>query len=169
MEPFSNRETSGRRKTALGRCRTAALLVVLAAFLSAPSARSGPEVVPGPVPAEVVSVVDGDTIVVRAKIWLGQQVETRVRMAGVDAPELKGRCPRERELAAAARDLVQTKIGGAKVWLRDVRYDKYGSRVLARVEDESGEDLASVLSRAGLARPYDGGARQPWCATASSR
>ena len=30
------------------------------------------EIVPGPIPARIVRVIDGDTIVVRARIWLGQ-------------------------------------------------------------------------------------------------
>src|SRR3989338_6548178 len=45
------------------------------------------EPVTGPVAAAVLEVIDGDTIVVRARIWLGQAVETRVRLSWADAPE----------------------------------------------------------------------------------
>ncbi|MFQ5958217.1 MAG: thermonuclease family protein, partial [Alphaproteobacteria bacterium] len=90
-------------------------------------------------------------------------VETRVRLAGVDAPELHGACPRERALAKAARALVVGTVDGARVTLRDIRHDKFGGRVLARVRTAAGEDLAAMLVAAGLARAYDGGERAAWC------
>jgi hypothetical protein len=52
--------------------------------------------------------------------------------------------------------------------LLDVQRDKYGSRLVARVENATGEDLASALRQAGLVHPYGGGARQPWCQSASA-
>lgn len=135
-----------------------------ALFLSvAGSAGPRGEVVPGPVEARVVAVVDGDTLVVSARIWLGQRIETHVRIDGVDAPELRGRCRGERDLARAARTFVATRIGGEPVVLSDVRFGKYAGRVVARVETAAGEDLAEVLIAAGLARRYDGRARRPWC------
>ncbi len=141
------------------------MLVILAAVTVAASADNPrhSEEVSGPVSAWVLRVIDGDTIAVRARIWIGQSVETRVRIAGVDTPELRGDCAREIELAAAARDLVAETVGDAPVTLRDVRYDKYGGRVLARVVSDRGEDMATLLITAGLGRPYDGGKRAPWC------
>jgi endonuclease YncB( thermonuclease family) len=126
------------------------------------------EPVAGPVAAAVLDVIDGDTILVRARIWLGQDVETRVRLFGVDAPELKAPCEEERALARAARDFVHTRVESKRVILRDVRYDKYGRRVLARVLTPEGEDLAESLIRRGLARPYDSGTRPNWCSDKSS-
>jgi endonuclease YncB( thermonuclease family) len=116
----------------------------------------------------VLEVIDGDTILVRARIWLGQDVETRVRLAGADAPEAKARCEGERALARAAREFVRERVEARRVWLRDIRYDKYGRRVLARVITEDGEDLAESLIRRGLARAYGGGARASWCPEKSS-
>ena len=60
------------------------------------------EPLPGPVPAEIVRVVDGDTVRVRAKVWLDLHLDVLVRIRGIDAPELNGDCPEEREGAAAA-------------------------------------------------------------------
>ncbi len=145
--------------------RRAGLLVTLAAVTVAASGdnpRHGEEV-SGPVSAWVLRVIDGDTIAVRARIWIGQSVETRVRIAGVDAPELRGDCVLEIELATAARDQVAEVIGNAPAILRDVRHDKFGGRVLARVESDTGEYIATLLITAGLGRPYDGGKRAPWC------
>jgi endonuclease YncB( thermonuclease family) len=122
----------------------------------------------GPLPARVVEVIDGDTLGVRVRIWLDQDVATRVRLDGIDAPELRGLCEQERALARRAAAFVAGKVmsevdGGAVVRLHEVRYGKYARRVVARVEMEDGEDLAQALLDAGLARPYDGGRRASWC------
>lgn len=121
------------------------------------------ERIPGPVIASVVKVIDGDTLVVRARIWLGQDVETRVRLQGVDTPELAGACERERLLALRARDFIRLKIGDAKVVMRDIRYGKYAGRVIARILTADGEDSSAALIEAGLGRPYHGGRRASWC------
>src|SRR5450759_3535141 len=42
-------------------------------------------------PAEVVRVLDGDTFEARVRIWPGMDVTTRVRLRGIDAPELHAR------------------------------------------------------------------------------
>lgn len=134
--------------------------------LETPSSRGPPpgtEPVAGPIAAWVNEVIDGDTIQVRARIWLGQDVETRVRLFGVDAPELKARCAEEQRLALAAREFVRVRVVEKRVSLMDIRYDKYGRRVLARVLTPEGEDLAQALIRRGLARAYDGAKRRGWC------
>jgi endonuclease YncB( thermonuclease family) len=119
--------------------------------------------VAGPVVAQVLAVIDGDTLVIAARIWIGQTIETRVRLVGVDTPELRGACDGERDRAAAARDFVAAAVAGGDVVLWNIRYDKYGGRVLARVETPAGADLGRLLIDAGLGRAYDGGARTPWC------
>lgn len=117
----------------------------------------------GPVAAEVVRVVDGDTLAVRARIWLDQQVEILVRLDGIDAPELRGACADERRRAGAARAGLERLVQDGDVSLLAVRHDKYGGRVRATVLDADGRDLAQALIAADLVRPYAGGARQSWC------
>lgn len=122
----------------------------------------------GPVPAIVERVIDGDTITVRARIWLNQELRVNVRIARIDTPELAARCARERELAGQARDFVHNilytdeKIEPS-VWLSDIDQDKYGGRVLARVTGSAGGDIAQALVQAGLANIYDGKKRADWC------
>ncbi len=62
----------------------------------------------------------------------------------------------------AARDFLARRIAGEAVRLSAVRYDKYGGRVDATVADEKG-DIGRSMIRAGLARPYHGERRLPWC------
>ncbi len=132
-------------------------LLVLA--LLAGAAGGSEDVIPGPVPTRMTGVIDGDTIMVRARIWLGQEVENRVRLAGADAPELNGGCEAERR----ARDFVRDKAAGGRVVLSYIAYGKYTGRVLARVRAPGGEDFSEALIAAGLARAYGGGRRRSWC------
>ena len=151
------------------RARRSSIGAVLAAALLAAAITAGSparDLLPGPVPAQVIQVIDGDTIAVKARIWLNQELETRVRLEGVDAPELAGRCERERALAARARAFLEAMLDGGEVVLSQIQYGKFAGRVVARVETSSGEDLSAALLAAGLARPYEGGARTPWCDTA---
>ncbi len=119
----------------------------------------------GPVSAEVLRVIDGDTIEVRAHIWLGQEVTTLVRLGGVDAPELKGKCESERAAARRAKAAIEEKLAGGEVTLRDIKFEKYAGRVMSRVQTAGGEDLARSLKDDGFVRSYGGAKRLPWCAT----
>lgn len=118
---------------------------------------------PGPIPAAVLRVVDGDTVEVAAHIWLGQEVRVAVRLAGIDTPELRGACAREQKLARDARALLAQAAEATPVTLHDVETDKYGGRVRADLRDAQGVSLSHRLIAAGLARPYDGGRRASWC------
>ena len=147
-------------------CRRTAVAATLLGAAMQSSVQAGDQL-PGPVHAHVVRVVDGDTIDVDAHIWLGQVVHTRVRIGGVDAPELRGRCDLERKLAVEARDAVASHLVGKRVRLWDLDHDKYGGRVVARVTWGSGNDLGQWLMERGLARRYDGSTRPMWCELAS--
>ena len=121
------------------------------------------EVVPGPIPARVLRVIDGDTIVVRARIWLGQDIDIQVRLDGIDAPEMKGKCENERRLAVKARDLIISMTAGGIVVLRQIHYGKYAGRVVARVHSRDDKDFSKALLQAGLGRHYKGRRRASWC------
>lgn len=142
------------------------LCSLLLTGLTPETARAG-EMLSGPVPAHVVKVQDGDSLKVAARVWLGQSIETNVRLAGVDTPELRGKCPLERERAVQARLFLEQRLntgpGAGQVWLYEVQNGKYAGRVVARVVSASGEDLSQALLAAGLARPYHAGARGGWC------
>lgn len=137
--------------------------LALAAMFLAVSAASAD--VPGPIPATVERVVDGDTVEVTANIWLNQSIRTLVRVNGIDTPELRGRCPEERARAEAARDMALDLMPqGGQIMLHDVRQDKWGGRVLASVRAANGRDVAEALIAGNLAIAYDGrGARRDWC------
>ena len=130
---------------------------------SAP-ARLAAESLAGPVSAVVERIVDGDTVDVRARIWLGQSLTVRVRIDGVDAPETRSACADERRLAITARDFLTHRLLNREITLVRVVYDKFGGRVRADISDAEG-DVGRALLAAGLACPYSGERREPWCAT----
>ncbi len=86
-----------------------------------------------------------------------------VRLAGIDTPEMKGKCERERELARQARDFLRNVLGRAKeIRLLHAERGKY-FRVVARVIAD-GQDVSQLLLTRGLAVHYDGGTKTaPWC------
>ena len=117
---------------------------------------------PGPIPAETIRVIDGDTVEMRMQVWLNTFVVDQVRLAGVDTPELHGACEAERTRAADARAFVERTLGAASaIALTDISREKYG-RPLARIVVD-GRDLSAMLIAAGLGRPYAGGTRTGWC------
>ncbi len=138
------------------------MLFLVAGGLSDLQARKR-ETIAGPVLARVVNVYDGDTIEVVAMVWPGSRINVRVRIRGIDAPEMRARCAMEHKAAIAARDRLRNIIAGRPVRLTNIRGGKYFGRVLADVEAESGEDMEDILLGSGLVRPYQGKRRAGWC------
>ena len=116
-------------------------LVVLAAVAA------GQMVVGSPAPpakrfaAEVVGVVDGDTI----DVLVGHQ-KTRIRIEGIDCPELA------QPFGRAAKQFSSDRVFGKRVEILTQTTDRYG-RTIARVR-VGGQDLGLALLEAGLAWQY---------------
>ncbi|WP_202801931.1 thermonuclease family protein [Rhodovulum sp. PH10] len=117
---------------------------------------------PAKIPAEVVRVVDGDTFDARLRIAPNRAITARVRLRGVDAPELHARCEEERIEAEAARDFLKRLLGDGAVTISHTGEEKYG-RVLADVATGRTKNVSEALIAAGVARPYGGGHRAGWC------
>ncbi len=114
-------------------------------------------------PADVLRILDGDTFEARVHVWPGLDITTKVRLRGIDAPELKSRCPQERAKAEAARNALAAMLAEGGVEIGRVGLDKFGGRVDADASTKSTPDISAALLRAGLARAYDGGRRAGWC------
>jgi micrococcal nuclease len=141
-----------------------ALVFVSVASLS--FAAGAEEIFAGPVPAAVMRILDGDTLEVQAHLWPGLELTQRVRVRGIDAPELHSTCADERAWAAEARDRLVALVGDT-VTLARISRDKYGERVDADVINAAGTDVSTAMIGAGMARAYDGGARGDWCPVGS--
>ena len=113
--------------------------------------------------AEVVRVLDGDTFEARVRIWPGMEITTRVRLRGIDAPEMHARCDDERVKAIAARDALARILNEGAVGIARIGQDKYGGRVDADVSTARTPDVSAALFERGLVRRYAGGKRESWC------
>jgi endonuclease YncB( thermonuclease family) len=114
-------------------------------------------------PAEVIRIIDGDTFEARVRVWPGIDIDTKVRLRGIDAAELHARCGDELAKAEAARTALQTILAQGGVHLSQVGIDKYGGRVDAAVATRTTADVSAALLNGGFARAYGGGKRGSWC------
>jgi endonuclease YncB( thermonuclease family) len=114
-------------------------------------------------PAEVLRVFDGDTFAARVRVWPGLDVETKVRLRGIDAAELHARCAEEFSQAEAARVALQNILAEGDVTVSRVGVDKYGGRVDALAATRTTADVSAAMLAGGWARAYDGGRRKSWC------
>jgi endonuclease YncB( thermonuclease family) len=137
--------------------RITIILALLLISAAAAQAATRDEIA-GPVEAEILRVIDGDTLLVEARPWPQQKVEVYVRIRGIDTPEMKSSCQSERDAAAAARQALELLAASSStVKLSRISGDKYFGRVVADVTLAGGEQPAEHLLLAGLAASYDGG------------
>ena len=113
--------------------------------------------------SKVISVYDGDTFRVNIDSLppiVGKNI--RIRVNGVDTPEIRGKCQYEKNLALKARDFVRSKLANAKeIKLTNLQRGKY-FRVVANVVVD-GVSLEQELLDNKLAYEYSGGKKLSWC------
>jgi len=118
----------------------------------------------GPYTADVVRIIDGDTVVLNVHAWPGLTQNIHLRLDGVNTPE-KRRAP-ECEKAQGRKATAFTKafIGSAQtVHISGVHLGKFAGRALGKITVPGKGDLGTALLQAGMAREYHGGHRDPWC------
>ncbi len=100
----------------------------------------------------VTCVVDGDTF------WYQG---TKIRLLGIDAPEVEGYCLNERQLAQSATIELTRLLNTGLVQIAYEGQDQYG-RHLARIWVREGE-IGPVMLATGLAEPFGQRGPSPWC------
>jgi len=119
-----------------------------------------------PKPVEVVRVLDGDTVTIKAPYLPAPlKPELSLRIVGIDTPEKNylAQCDEERQKGQEATAYTKTLLERAKsVRVKLTAWDKYGGRVLGDLYLD-GVSLAQSLIAAGHARAYDGGRKGSWC------
>ena len=85
-----------------------------------------------------------------------------VRIQGIDAPEIRGRCVREKKLALRARTQLQRLLSQQPVTLHNCQRGKY-FRIVCTVRVGK-MDAGKHMLALGLAAPYNGHSSRPnWC------
>lgn len=109
----------------------------------------------------LLRVIDGDTISVDVNNCPIDLLcrKQEIRLAGIDTSELHSACQKGKELALAAKKMVQEAYPvGSVIVLSNPKLDKYG-RILAELPP-----ITKKLLDAGLAIPYNGQKKTfDWC------
>ena len=111
---------------------------------------------------DVVRTIDGDTFLARVRQRDGRDLVARVRLRGIDAPEMKASCQDELNKAEAATDALRNLLGQGGVTIYNLGSEKYG-RVLADVATRRTANVSAAMLAGGYARSYNGGHRDGWC------
>ena len=114
-------------------------------------------------PVDVLYTIDGDTFGARVHIAPGDDLTARIRLRGIDAPELKGQCTTEIRLAEDATAALKRLLREGGVMIYNIGPDKYPGRVVANVATRRTPDVSAALLAGGFARNYGGGHRGGWC------
>lgn len=116
---------------------------------------------------KVVRVLDGDTIEVVAPVCtystksvLKSLCKFRVRLAGIDAPEIHTHNEAERQAGCMSRAFLSSLVLNQAVIVNQTGQDKYG-RILARITC-NGIDINEKMLQEKHARPYFGGKKEPY-------
>jgi len=114
--------------------------------------------------AEVLSVYDGDTITVMIDQGMKHFARVKVRMVGINTPEIRTKDLEEKARGYAAKDYLKSRIEGKTIVINTVKKGKFGRwlGVIWLYEEgmeELGESLNDEMIRMGHAVAYDGGKR----------
>ena len=113
--------------------------------------------------SKVISIYDGDTLMVNIDSFpdiVGKNI--RIRIKGIDAPEIKGKCQKEIDLAIMARDYLRNAINqSSQIELRNIERGKY-FRIVGELYID-GENISKGLIKEKLAYIYHGGKKRSWC------
>ena len=112
---------------------------------------------------EIISVYDGDTF--RANLKPIHPIISQnigIRVSGIDTPEIRGKCDKEKKLAQLAKQFTKSfLLSGSTIELRNIKRGKY-FRIVADVYVD-GISLTNELIKAELGYPYEGGTKVSWC------
>jgi len=101
----------------------------------------------------VLRVIDGDTIDVSLNLGFNITIQQRVRLIGIDTPELRDKNPHIREDAHVARLFVEKKLAEAEeIIIHTLKPDSFG-RCLGEVFLD-GVSLNQTLLEEGYAEEY---------------
>lgn len=109
----------------------------------------------------VIDVYDADTLTVSFRLPFNIQYTDKIRLNGLNSPEIRTLDKKEKALAIEARDFVRDLILNKEVDIKIVKREKFG-RYLAEVYLYDGTFLNALLIEKKYAREYHGERRGKW-------
>lgn len=109
--------------------------------------------------AELLGVVDGDTLDVLIDLGFDIKLKQRIRLLGINTPETKGKT---RTAGLESKEFVKMWMDSRQFVIQTEKdkQEKFG-RILGKIYDiQTQECLNDLLIKKGLAVPYDGGKRE---------
>ncbi len=103
----------------------------------------------------IKNAITGDKVLA----FFGDSV--KIRLAGIDAPEIKGKCAKEKRLAIKARDYLNYILDKAKTLIVDMQERDAFGRYLARVYADN-VNINDLMLVSGYARVEQKGYHN-WC------
>lgn len=105
---------------------------------------------------EIVKIVDGDTVDLVLDLGFSTFIQQRLRLKGIDTPEMNSSNENERLIANEAKGYVNLwLINQKKLTVKTFKDDKYG-RIIAEIYGDDSVCLNKILIDNGYAWEYDG-------------
>jgi micrococcal nuclease len=109
---------------------------------------------------DVPRVIDGDTLDVVIDLGFNLTIKQRIRLKGIDTPEITFVDKNNRHLGEAAKVYVLEWLEeNPKLRIKTYKDDKYGRILGELVSVSTGQCLNDTLVKEGHAKLYDGGAK----------
>jgi len=112
--------------------------------------------------ARIIDVYDADTVTV---VFLCGNVPIRmkIRVKGIDAPEIRTKQDFEKQAALKAKQHVSDLLLNKIKYIKLDSHDKYGGRMVGDVYlNDKSECLSAYLLQRGYVKAYDGGKKSVW-------
>jgi len=115
-------------------------------------------------PAHVLDIYDADTMTLLIDIGFNVLIKEKVRLMGIDTPELRTKNKKEKALGYEARDFVRGLILGKDIEIQTYKKGKKGKfgRYLVDIFIEDEITLNNILIDKGYAVPYFGEKKKGW-------
>ena len=105
--------------------------------------------------AKCVEVYDGDTITVVICFDLTNKfLKFKVRLLGIDTPEIRTRDKLEKKRGFEARDYLRSLILNKLIYLKCGKFDKYGRLLGTVLSINDHKNINDLLIDGGYAEPY---------------
>jgi len=106
----------------------------------------------------VIDVYDADTVTVMLEVGFDIILQMKLRLWGINSPEIKTKDKEEKQRGIKARNFVRRKILNKRVKIRTYKREKFG-RYLADIFLDDGTLLNELIIRNDYAVEYFGGRR----------
>lgn len=105
-------------------------------------------------------VIDGDTFFVTF-IFNGSPFSIKIRLMGVDAPEISSKNPYEKKASLLIKEYLKKNIEGKYGVTIMKKWDKYGGRIVGSIMVDN-VDISMLLISNKFGKSYEGCKKEEW-------